>query len=164
MTVKTSAVISELRERVHANMLWKLGYHMRPSRSLSGFLSWGYKLHRQAFHTLAVFFYFNCFLLFPSLPVKISMNTADGIWCLWKAYQQFIDSIFWGCFTCCCDRNAWDSCKQSWVRNQNYNFSCSFSSSFNHCCIHHLAWIGSNFPVWVFQTVKEKRKWIVRGR
>lgn len=68
--------------------------------------------------------------------------------------------MFLGYFTCCCDRKAWDSCKQSWVRNKNCSFSCSFSSSFNYPGVHHLPWIGSHFPV---QTVKRKRKWVVRG-
>lgn len=147
VTVKTNALKSELRERVQANTVWKLGYSMRPSRSVWHFLSWGCKLHRQAFHTLAVSLYLNYFTPLPRLPVKMSMNTEDGIWLSVEGVPTTYRLHFLRMFTYCCDRKAWDSCKQSWVRNKKCNFSCSFSRWFIYPSIHHLPWIGSHFPV-----------------
>lgn len=115
-----------------------------------------------------------CFLHFSSVlaflasffssylcALKISMNAQ--IWCLLKVHQQFIDPVFHptGCFTCCCDRNPWDSCKNSWMKIKSYNFSCSFSSLFNYCCIHCLPWIGSHFPVHLSLSNSEREKKII---
>lgn len=69
---------------------------MRPSRSVSATLCPLVVSYTDRLFTLWLC-PCNYFTAFPSLPVKMGMNSEDGIWCLWKAYQQFINSIFLGC-------------------------------------------------------------------
>lgn len=134
------------------NTVWKLGYSMRPSRSVSGTFCPVVVSYTDRLFTLWLCTCILTILPPPILTVKSSIDSEDGIWSV-EGIPTIYRLHFFRMFTFCCDRKVWHSCKQSGVRNKKCNFSCSFCSSFIYPSIHHLPWIESNFPV---QTAKRK--------